>query len=246
MSNLAACYWSLQQLDRSVPLFEEVLRRRQAALGRQHPETLRMVANLGVNYAGAGRLAEALPLLEEGYRASKKYPNLRWVGTQLLEGYARAGKTGEAAALAKELLADARRTLPPGSPQLAAKLAQFSSALLTLKAFADAELALRESLTVRETTEPGAWTTFNTRSLLGGALLGQKKYAAAEPLLLAGYAGMKEREKEVPPRGRVRLPEAADRLVELYAATNRPDELKKWQAEREKYPAARKALPEKK
>ncbi len=30
--------------------------------------------------------------------------------------------------------------------------------------------------------------------MLGGALLGQKKYDAAEPLLLKGYAGLKQRE----------------------------------------------------
>jgi hypothetical protein len=42
----------------------------------------------------------------------------------------------------------------------------------------------------REKKEPDAWTTFNTKSLLGGALLGRKKCADAEPLLMAGYAGM--------------------------------------------------------
>jgi hypothetical protein len=35
--------------------------------------------------------------------------------------------------------------------------------------------------------QPDAWTTFNTRSLPGGALLGQQMYAEAKPLLLAGY-----------------------------------------------------------
>jgi hypothetical protein len=33
-------------------------------------------------------------------------------------------------------------------------------------------------------------------------------------------------------------PEALDRLIELYTAINQPDEAKKWQAERAKYPAA--------
>jgi hypothetical protein len=72
--------------------------------------------------------------------------------------------------------------------------------------------------------------------MLGGALLGQKKYADAEPLLLAGYEGMKQREQTIPPQGQVRLPEALDRLIELYTATDKPDEVKKWRAERAKYP----------
>jgi hypothetical protein len=40
--------------------------------------------------------------------------------------------------------------------------------------------------------------TFNTRSLLGGALLAQKRHDAAKPLLLKGYDGMKQREAHYP------------------------------------------------
>jgi tetratricopeptide (TPR) repeat protein len=247
MGNLATCYRSLGQLDKSVPLFEEVVKRYSAVLGRQHPETLLHVANLGVNYKDAGRLAEALPLLEEGYLASKKNPKLRWVGAQLLDWYTRAKETIKAKALVKELLHDARRTLPPESPALAGMLANLGSALLTARSFADAEPLLRESLSIRERKEPDAWTTFNTRALLGGALLGQDQFAAAEPLLLAGYEGMKQREKTIPPQGRPRLAEAAGRLVRLYTATNKKDELKRWQAEGARYPeAGNSPLPEKK
>jgi tetratricopeptide (TPR) repeat protein len=245
MSNLAVCYWMQRQLNQSVPLFQDVLKQRVATLGRQHPETLRTAANLGVNYMDAGRLGEAIPLLEESYRASKQYPTLGWVGAELLEGYALAGKTAEGTALLKELLAEERRSLPPESPQLAGKLARFGAALVTMKAFADAEAILQESLSIRAKKEPEAWTTFNTQSVLGGALLGQKKYAAAEPLLLAGYEGIKKRAKFIPPQNQVRLPEAADRLVELYTATNNPDELKKWQAERARCPKAETSPPPK-
>jgi hypothetical protein len=94
---------------------------------------------------------------------------------------------------------------------------------------------LRECLVIREKTQPEVWTTFNTQSLLGGALLGQKKYADAEPLLLKGHEGMKQRQKTIPP-GSIRTPEALDRLIELYTATNKPEEVKKWRAERARYP----------
>ena len=39
---------------------------------------------------------------------------------------------------------------------------------------------------------------FNAKTLLGGSLLGQKKYPDAEPLLLAGYEGIRERETSYP------------------------------------------------
>ena len=41
--------------------------------------------------------------------------------------------------------------------------------------------------------------TFNTKSLLGRALFGQKKYADAEPLLRAGYEGTKLRAETMSP-----------------------------------------------
>src|SRR5262249_9112310 len=115
--------------------------------------------------------------------------------------------------------------------------------LLTAEKFAEAEPVLRECLSIREKRDADAWTTFNTQSLLGGALLGQKKFDAAEPLLLAGYAGMKKRAKAMLAPYRIRLREAADRLVALYPATNQPDELKKWQEERTKSPEAKRPTP---
>jgi eukaryotic-like serine/threonine-protein kinase len=112
--------------------------------------------------------------------------------------------------------------------------------LLEMRDFAEAEPLLRKCLTIRENKEPDDWRTFNTDSMLGAALLGQKKHADAEPLLLKGYEGMKAREKEIPKEAATRIPEALDRLVGLYTATNKPDEAKKWRAERAKYPDAKK------
>jgi len=76
-------------------------------------------------------------------------------------------------------------------------------------------------------------------------MLGQKKYADAEPLLVKGYEGMKQREKTIPPLGggNLRILEALDRLIALSTATNKPDEVKKWRAERAKYPMPKEVLP---
>jgi eukaryotic-like serine/threonine-protein kinase len=192
LNNLAAAYWESKQLDKSVPLFEELLTHSEKEFGRNHVNTKRKMANLGINYRDAGRLTEALPLLEEAYQSSHRQPLLHFVGPALLEAYVRARKRDEAAKLAAELLADNRRDLPKDSPQLAGALAFFGLSLLTCEAFAEAEPLLRECLAIREKKEPEDWRTFNTQSMLGGALLGQKKYADAEPLLLKGYEGMSQ------------------------------------------------------
>jgi hypothetical protein len=98
---------------------------------------------------------------------------------------------------------------------------------------------MNRCLTVRENRNPDDWRTFYTRSLLGGVFVGQKRYAEAESLLLKGYKGLKEREQSIPPQGATRIPEALDRLIELFIATNKPDEVKKWQAERARYSQAK-------
>jgi eukaryotic-like serine/threonine-protein kinase len=215
-----------------------VLKRKEAKLGRQHLNTQNTVANLGVNYKDAGRLKEAIPLLEEAHQTAKNFPPLRWVDGQLIDAYMKAGENAKLADLLQEQLHEARKTLPNDSPQLAGMLVQIGMSLLQQKKWTEAEPFLRESLAIRQKWQPDVWSTFNTQSMLGGALLGQKKFAEAEPLLLGGYEGMKQREKTIPPQGNARIPEALDRLIELYTATNQPDEVKRWQAGRAKYPEA--------
>ena len=198
--------------------------------------TLQTAANLGISYKDAGRLKEAIPLLEEAHLAAN--PKLPGVGAHLLDAYTKAGENAKLLNLVLEMVTDARNTLPKDSPQLAQQLAALSLALLQSQAFAEAEPLLRECLAIREKTQPDFWATFNTQSCLGGALLGQKNFAAAEPLLIAGYNGMKQREKTIPPQGQVRPTEALERLVQLYEATNKPDKAASWRKELEARKAA--------
>ena len=94
----------------------------------------------------------------------------------------------------------------------------------TEKKPAEAELKLRECLTIRQKIQPDDWTTFDTKSMLGEALLDQKKFADAEPLLLSGYEGMKQREDTIPSQEKPRLTKALERLVKLYEAWGKKDE----------------------
>ena len=101
-------------------------------------------------------------------------------------------------------------------------------------------------MALREKAQPDDWRMFDAQSLLGGSLLGRKKYAEAEPLLLKGYEGLRQWEKALEPRDAARVVEALDRLIELYSATTKPDEAKKWREERARYPEAKNAAaPEK-
>jgi hypothetical protein len=66
--------------------------------------------------------------------------------------------------------------------------------------------------------------------------------------LLKGYQGLKTRERTIPKQGggESPIPEALDRLIELYTALNKPDEAKKWRAERAKFPPGNTKTPVKK
>ncbi len=109
-----------------------------------------------------------------------------------------------------------------------AALATMADTLLAQGKFAEADPAARECLAIREKLIPDHWLTFNTRSLLGGSLLGQKKYADAEPLLRSAYQGMRQREATIPAAGKVRLKQALERLVQLYEATGRLEQAVEW------------------
>jgi Bacterial pre-peptidase C-terminal domain/Tetratricopeptide repeat len=102
------------------------------------------------------------------------------------------------------------------------------SNLLRQKKWTDAEPIFRECLEFCARKQPDSWGTFNVKSILGASLLGQKKYQDAEPLLKEGYEGMKARAKTMPPQAKSRLPVAAQRLVQLYEATDRKAEAEKW------------------
>ena len=67
------------------------------------------------------------------------------------------------------------------------------------------------------------WRYPNLISILGGIFLAQKRYAEAEPLLLQGYAGMKQGEWAIIAPWRYRLTEAGECVVRYYEETNQPE-----------------------
>ncbi|CAN5326357.1 hypothetical protein BH11PLA2_BH11PLA2_01170 [soil metagenome] len=248
MNNLGRAYFAEGKWDPSLALLEETLRLRRLKLGSDHPETVVSVYNMAVVYQAVGKQDRAVPLFAESlqFRQASLGPGHSETITcmnSLCTALVAIGNKDSARELVSELICDARKKFPKESLPLAGQLASYTQLLLQLRAFAEAEPLLRECLAIREHLQPDHWTTFNTQSQLGGALLGQKKYVEAEPLLLMGLQGMKQREQAIPPLGTTRVPEALDRLIVLYTRVKQPDEVKKWQAERTRYPREATPLP---
>ena len=142
-----------------------------------------------------------------------------------------SGRGADAELLFRAALEQIRKQFgPPVDPRAAGILAPLGLSLLQQGKWAEAEPLLRECLAIREKIQPDEWTTFNTRSLLGGSLLGQKKYAEAEPLIVSGYEGMKAREDKIPPPGKPRFTDAAERVIKLYEAWGKKAKADEWRA----------------
>ena len=198
MNNLGTLYWKTGKLDRSIPLFEEAVRLRELKIGADHPYSIRTLANLGINYRDAGRLPEAIATLEEAVRLGRQRTGPDVVNhfqtVQILaEVYSDVSDHRKAEPLFRYLHDFTCRKFGPKSPAAASWSARLGLNLLNQNRSDEAEPLIRASLAVRQRQQPDAWSMFNTQSLLGGVFLAQKKYSDAEPLLLAGYWGMKKR-----------------------------------------------------
>jgi non-specific serine/threonine protein kinase/serine/threonine-protein kinase len=237
LNNLAASCWKASKLDRSVPLFEETLRLSEARLGPNHPDTLLTLANLGVNYRDAGRQADGIARMEEALARARQIPGpmparLLWVPGMLAETYDRGGQYSRSEPLYRWLVEQARKGGQSNQTRLAYLLNRLGLNLLRQGKSDGADPILRESLAIYEKTTPTHWKAFETKALLGGALLGQKKYAEAGPLLHAGYQGMSERADRTPPADRARMRETLDWLIEQAEAQQDRDAAAKWREER--------------
>jgi hypothetical protein len=139
-----------------------------------------------------------------------------------------SGRDAEAEPLSRAAPEMFRQRFGPADPRAAGILAPLGLSLIQQSRWSAAEAILRECLAIREEVQPDEWTTFNTRSLLGGSLLGQKEYAEGEPLIVSDYEGLKAREARIPPPGMPRLAEGADRVIRLYEGWGKEDKAAEW------------------
>ena len=238
MNNLAFGYASAGKLEQALPLYERTLELRKTKLGADHPDTLTSMNNLARGYLSVGRLSEALPLFEKTLELSQaklgaKHPDTLMLMGNLARAYFADQQPEKALPLTVRFLAAQRERAAPDDPAFASRLAAVSVDLLLYRQYPAAETYLRECLAIREKNLADDWVVYNTKSLLGGALAGQKKFQEAEPLLVEGYSGMKEREAKIPPTGKTRLNESVQRLMDFYTAWDKPDEAAKWRAKLE-------------
>jgi eukaryotic-like serine/threonine-protein kinase len=232
LAGLAMAYQAADKSAEAIGLFEQVRGAQVKKLGADNPDTLATVARLATAYLAAGRLEQALPLFQQAAVGVEKQqfvnPHAGLIVGALIECHERLKQYNLAEAWRRKWLGVVKERSGPESLPYAGELAGLGLSLLEQKKWIDAERVLRECVAVREKKELDAWTTFNARSMLGESLYGQKKCAEAEPLLVQGYEGLRQRAEKIPKEGKIRLIEALDRLVRLYEATGNKDKANEW------------------
>jgi hypothetical protein len=94
--------------------------------------------------------------------------------------------------------------------------------------YAEAEPVLREALGNNESTPREVWRRHNSQRMLGVALVSQRRYNEAEPMLVAGYEGLLQRRASMPADNRSALGQAAQWLVQLYQDWGKPEKAAEW------------------
>ena len=243
MSNLALGYRFTGKLSESIALYEELIPMRKARQGADDPDVLANMNNLAEAYWTLNRPDKALPLLEETVKYKKVKPGVSdpdtlKMMTNLGMAYAAAGKGKEAAETMLEVLPFLRKQAVADDRQFALMAHDFGQRLIKLNQYAAAETMLKECLPTFLRYEPNHWFTYKAHLQLGAAQVAQKEYAKAEPVLLKAYRELKRLEGMLPAESRAMIPESLDLLIQLYTATEKPDEASKYRELRDKYPAA--------
>jgi len=232
-NNLAMLYVNQGRYDEAEPLLTEALEVKRRVLGREHPSTLVSANNLGTLYTYQGRYAQAEPLLNKVLEVRRRVlgdenPDSLISMRQLAKLYRDERKYAQAEPLYMRVLELQHGALGAEHPGRLATMNDLAVMYLSQRKYAKAEPLIREAFNSWEKTAPGAWRRYSCQSLLGASLAGRKRYREAEPLLLSGYQGMRQREAAIPASSRVELERAVLRIVQLYRDWGKPEQAAEW------------------
>jgi eukaryotic-like serine/threonine-protein kinase len=221
LNNLAVPLGTLGRWDEALPLHQEALALVLKVRGPEHADTAAAMTTLAYALESVGRYQEALDQYAKALPLRRKalgadHPEAAWTAYNYAALLQSRGECGRAVPLTDEVLALRGKTLTETHPLVAATLQVRGLCLAATGRAADAETSLRDSLAVRVRSLPaGHWLVASSQSILGEHLhRQQRRFPEAEPLLLAGYEGLKG--KLGPADSRTRA--ALTRLVALYDA----------------------------
>jgi serine/threonine protein kinase/tetratricopeptide (TPR) repeat protein len=220
--------------DRSILLAKQVVDKRTTELGSTHDATVGAMHLLARCYLDAGCYEESIAWHEKVLQTTQNH-NL-WAMKSYSWALQGAGRLEEADCVLRKNLELARKLTDRKAREHEIVLVEriLGLNLLLQGRYPEAESVAREALAHLENRPPGSWdywSVFHAMSLVGGSLLGQKRYAEAEPFLVRGYEGLRESEALINPGFNRWLRHAGDRLACYYEATNQPEKARRLREE---------------
>jgi serine/threonine protein kinase/tetratricopeptide (TPR) repeat protein len=233
MQRLAASLDADGKHDQAISLQHETLETMKTAYGPGDPDVLAQMHAMAAMHDRHGDHAQAEKVYLDLLQIQKRVLGVDHAETlttmsDLAETHRHAGRIEEAELLYQQVLELERKRTPASTAALAAASADLGSLWLQTGQAAKAESLLRECLEQCLKQQPEHWQRFNAESLLGGALLHQKKYPEAGTLLQSGYEGLNARAHMLAEQDRFRLREAIERLAQFNDATGNAVQAAQW------------------
>jgi len=221
MNNLSG----VLRLQGNYPQAEAILTKaadiRQRVSGNENAETLRAMSNLAFIYFLEGRYRQAETLLQKTLEISTRISGADHPDSiRDRERLASVYQSERRYALAEELFTKAfdvrRRVMGELHPTTLRASTMVGQQQLNQQKFGAAERTLRASLDLYQKAGLDSWSRYSCQSLLGASLAAQKKYAEAEPLLVAAHEGMIQRRAKMPASELHFIEDVERALIQLY------------------------------
>ena len=229
--NLAVVLTAQGQYAEAEATYRDTVSALQTRLGPDHQSLAVSLNNLGAALQLQGKYEEAAAAYHQAVEIARKrlgaaHPSLARYLRNLGQTLDAAGRPADAEARLREALRIDRAALGADHPSAATDMTWLSSALRHAGALAEAESLAREAgLIDAKRLGPDHPRTIEAAGALGLALAARRRWAEAEPLLLSYHAALASRREIEGSKD-----EVARQLVELYAASGKPDKAAEWRA----------------
>ena len=233
MTNLGMLYVRANKSAQAEPLLAQTVALRRRRQGEDHPSTISTMNNLALAHMALDQNSQAEPLMASVVAWARRvwgdeHPNTLASIKSLAIIHGHQGRYMDAEVLLRDKLAVARRLQGAKHRDTAVALSDLGWILLLQRQYNESEATLRTAVKIYEESPPVSWNDDRCRSLLGAALMNQRKYDEAEVLLISAHEGLTRRRESIPSWFPGELDQSADRIVQLYRDWGKPDKAAEW------------------
>jgi serine/threonine protein kinase/Tfp pilus assembly protein PilF len=233
MGNLGILYTNEGKYAQAESVLSKVLRLRRLKFGDSNPRTLDAANSLGALHIFDGKYAEAEALLTRTLAIRRRvlgeeHPRTLATMRRLADLCLRLDRYDRAEALLTQVLTVRRRTLGESHTDTASVMTSLGEVALRQQKYTRAEPLLRTAWQAYQAANDQTWRGYDTESMLGASLVGQKRYAESERLILDGYQDLLRRQSTIPAPYQPAIERAEEWVVRLYRDWGKSQSAAEW------------------